>query len=97
MLWIGPPLRQATARHEGVAALERARGETAALRSLANAGRLVNDNPGVLSLRVVQELAAGKGNTIVLGLGAGTAGAVSAAAGVRRSRGASATADTDET
>jgi hypothetical protein len=50
-----------------------------------------------LSLRVVQELAAGKGNTIVLGLDAGTAGAVSAAAGVRRSRGASATADTDET
>jgi regulator of protease activity HflC (stomatin/prohibitin superfamily) len=56
------------ARHEGVAALERARGETAALRSLANAGRMVGDNPGLLSLRVVQELAAKGGNTIMLGL-----------------------------
>jgi regulator of protease activity HflC (stomatin/prohibitin superfamily) len=60
------------ARHEGAAALERARGETAALRSLANAGRLVADNPGLLSLRVVQELSARSGNTVVLGLdGAG--------------------------
>ena len=63
------------ARHEGAAALERARGETAALRSLANAGRLVSDNPGLLSLRVVQELSARGGNSIVLGLdGAGSAG-----------------------
>jgi regulator of protease activity HflC (stomatin/prohibitin superfamily) len=76
-----------TARHEGVAALERARGETAALRSLANAGRLVNDNPGLLSLRVVQELAAGKGNTIMLGLdGSGSGSGVVRAAGDRRSR-----------
>jgi regulator of protease activity HflC (stomatin/prohibitin superfamily) len=63
------------ARHEGAAALERARGETAALRSLANAGRLVADNPGLLSLRVVQELGARGGNTIMLGLGDGSAGA----------------------
>jgi regulator of protease activity HflC (stomatin/prohibitin superfamily) len=56
------------ARHEGAAALERARGETAALRSLANAGRMVADNPGLLSLRVVQELSAKGGNTVVLGL-----------------------------
>jgi regulator of protease activity HflC (stomatin/prohibitin superfamily) len=63
------------ARQEGAAALERARGETAALRSLANAGRLVSDNPGLLSLRVVQELSARGGNSIVLGLdGAGSAG-----------------------
>ena len=56
------------ARHEGAASLERARGETAALRSLANAGKLLDDNPGLLSLRLVQELGARGGNTIVLGL-----------------------------
>lgn len=72
------------ARHEGVAALERARGETAALRSLANAGRMVGDNPGLLSLRVVQELAAGSGNTIMFGLDGGTP--APAAARTRRSR-----------
>jgi regulator of protease activity HflC (stomatin/prohibitin superfamily) len=88
-----------TARQEGVAALERARGETAALRSLANAGRLVNDNPGLLSLRVVQELAAGKGNTIMLGLDGSGSGVVRAA-GDRRSRatrGPTGTEGTDET
>ena len=76
------------ARHEGAAALERARGETAALRGLANAGRLVTDNPGLLSLRVVQELSTRGGNTVVLGLdGAGLAGtAGSAATRTRRTR-----------
>ena len=44
------------ARQEGAVSLERARGETAALRSLANAGRLLDDHPGLLSLRLVQEL-----------------------------------------
>jgi regulator of protease activity HflC (stomatin/prohibitin superfamily) len=62
------------ARHDGAAALERARGETAALRSLANAGRMVGDNPGLLSLRVVQELSARSGNTVVLGLDGSGAG-----------------------
>jgi regulator of protease activity HflC (stomatin/prohibitin superfamily) len=64
-----------TARHEGAASLERARGETAALRSLANAGRLLEDHPGLLQLRLVQELGAHPGNTVVLGLpDAGEAG-----------------------
>lgn len=57
------------ARREGEAALERARGETAALRSLANAGRMVEDNPGLLQLRVLQQLGSSSGNTIMLGLG----------------------------
>ncbi len=57
------------ARREGEAALERARGETAALRSLANAGRLLDDNPGLVQLRILQQLEASSGNTIVLGLG----------------------------
>ncbi len=56
------------ARQEGAASLERARGETAALRSLANAGGLLDDHPGLLSLRLVQELGTRGGNTVVLGL-----------------------------
>jgi regulator of protease activity HflC (stomatin/prohibitin superfamily) len=55
------------ARREGEAAVERARGETAALRGLANAGRLLEDNPGLLQLRILQQLAASSGNTVVLG------------------------------
>ena len=55
------------ARKEGEAALERARSETAALRSLANAGRTVGDNPGLLQLRILQELGASSGNTVVFG------------------------------
>lgn len=55
------------ARREGEAALERARGETAALRGLANAGRLLEDNPGLLQLRILHQLAASSGNTVVLG------------------------------
>ena len=57
------------ARREGEAALERARGETAALRSLANAGRMIEDNPGLLQLRVLQQIGGSSGNTVMLGLG----------------------------
>ena len=56
------------ARKEGQAALERARGETAALRNLANAARTVEDNPHLLQLRALQTLAETSGNTLVLGL-----------------------------
>jgi regulator of protease activity HflC (stomatin/prohibitin superfamily) len=56
------------ARREGEAALERARGETASLRSLANAGRMIEDNPGLLQLRILQQLGASSGNTIMLGV-----------------------------
>jgi regulator of protease activity HflC (stomatin/prohibitin superfamily) len=52
-----------TAQKEGVAALERARGETAAMRSLANAARTMQDHPGLLQLRAVQAIEASKGNT----------------------------------
>jgi hypothetical protein len=55
------------ARKEGEAALERARSETAALRGLANAGRTLADNPGLLQLRILQELGASSGNTVVFG------------------------------
>ncbi len=54
------------ARKEGEAALERVRSETAALRNLANAGRMVEDNPGLLQLRMLQQLGGSSGNTVML-------------------------------
>ena len=56
------------AQKEGQAALERARGETAALRNLANAARMMDDNPNLLQLRALQSLTDSAGNTLVLGL-----------------------------
>ena len=56
------------AQKEGQAALERARGETAALRNLANAAKMIEDNPNLLQLRALQSLADSGGNTLVLGL-----------------------------
>jgi regulator of protease activity HflC (stomatin/prohibitin superfamily) len=56
------------AQKEGMAALERARGETAALRSLANAARTMDGNPNLLQLRALQALTDSPGNTLVLGL-----------------------------
>jgi len=62
-----------TARKEGQAALERARGETAALRNLANAARVLDANPALMQLRVLQQIGGTTGNTVVLGLsGSGT-------------------------
>ncbi len=55
------------ARKEGQAALERARGETAALRNLANAARLMEGNPALMQLRLLQQLTGSSGNTVVLG------------------------------
>jgi regulator of protease activity HflC (stomatin/prohibitin superfamily) len=56
------------AQKEGQAALERARGETAALRNLANAARIMDDNPNLLQLRALQALSDSPSNTLVLGL-----------------------------
>ena len=58
-----------SARLAGQAALERARGETAALRNLANAARQVADNPALLQLRLLQQIEASTGNTFVVGTG----------------------------
>lgn len=44
------------ARAEGRAALERARGESAALRSLANAARVMDSTPGLMNLRLLQTM-----------------------------------------
>ncbi|KPK39051.1 MAG: hypothetical protein AMJ65_12065 [Phycisphaerae bacterium SG8_4] len=56
------------ARQEGLAALEKARGETAALRNLANAAKMVETNPNLMQLRLVQTLGESSGNTLVLGI-----------------------------
>lgn len=59
------------AKMEAQGALERARGEQAALRVLANAARLVSDNPALANLRLLQAIEATKGSTtIILGEGA---------------------------
>jgi regulator of protease activity HflC (stomatin/prohibitin superfamily) len=56
------------AKLEAQAALERARGEQAALRVLANAARLVADNPALANLRLLQAVESSKGaTTIVIG------------------------------
>ena len=56
------------AQKAGQAALERARGETAALRSLANAARLADASPSLLTLRAIQAIEGSGGNTLVLGV-----------------------------
>ena len=59
--------QELVARKEAAATLEKARGETAALRNLANAARMVQDNPALYQLRLLQMLGAAGGNTVVLG------------------------------
>lgn len=59
------------ARKEALAELEKARGQAAALRTMANASRVFENNPALLQLRYLQtleQISAGTyGNTIVLG------------------------------
>jgi regulator of protease activity HflC (stomatin/prohibitin superfamily) len=61
------------AKQEGQAALERARGESASLRNLANAARALEGNPALMNLRLLQSLATAQnaGNTLVLGVPGG--------------------------
>jgi regulator of protease activity HflC (stomatin/prohibitin superfamily) len=71
-----PMLRQVfhqvvEARKASQASLERARGEVATLRSLANAARMLENNPALLALKTLQTAADGK-HTLVLG----TAGSI---------------------
>ena len=68
------------ARAHGIAALERARGETAALRNLANAARMAADNPALIQLRLLQQLEASTGHTVVLGAAPLTSGTPSGVA-----------------
>jgi regulator of protease activity HflC (stomatin/prohibitin superfamily) len=59
----------ATARAQGQAVLERARSEVAATRALANAARMIADQPALLQLRTLQAVEAGRA-TVVLTQGA---------------------------
>jgi regulator of protease activity HflC (stomatin/prohibitin superfamily) len=52
------------AQKEGLANLEKARGEAAALRHLANASKILEDNPTLMQLRALQST----GNTVVFTL-----------------------------
>lgn len=73
-LMVGGDLKRSLAdvakvRFEGRARLERVRSETAALRGLANAARLLEDNKGLAQLQLIQTaqaVAAGEGNQLVL-------------------------------
>lgn len=56
------------AKQEGLAALERARGESAALRNLANAAKMLENSPGLQNLRLLQSMTGGHGNTFVMGV-----------------------------
>jgi hypothetical protein len=69
------------ARKEGEAALERARAETAALRNLANAGRLVEDHPGLLQIRLLQQVGGATGNTLMVNVPEGPARATAPRSG----------------
>lgn len=60
-------LELATARQRGAAQLEMARAETAALRSLANGAKLLDDHPALARMRLVQ--AAPYGTQLVIKLG----------------------------
>ena len=75
------------ARQEGQAALERARGESAALRNLANAARLLENNPALHNLRLMQSISAAgaAGNTLVMGLPTGFVPLKNGQAGARPS------------
>jgi regulator of protease activity HflC (stomatin/prohibitin superfamily) len=61
------------AKQEGQAALERARGENASLRNLANAARVLEGNPALMNLRLMQSLTAAQnaGSTLVVGMPGG--------------------------
>jgi regulator of protease activity HflC (stomatin/prohibitin superfamily) len=55
------------AQKEAMASLERARGEMASLRSLANAAKMLENNPNLPQLRLIQSISEAKGATIVFG------------------------------
>src|SRR5438128_8953805 len=61
------------AKQEGQAALERAQGESDSLRNLANAARVLEGNPALMNLRLMQSLSTAQhgGSTLVLGMPGG--------------------------
>src|SRR5204862_7356733 len=61
------------AKQEGQAALERARGASASLRNLANAARVLEGNPALMNLRLMQSPTAAQnaGSTSLLAMPSG--------------------------
>lgn len=58
-------LAVASARQEGLAELERARAQTAAIRALANGAKVLADHPALLQLRTAQAAAEAGGMVVV--------------------------------
>lgn len=58
-------LAVASARQEGLAELERARAQTAAIRALANGAKVLADHPALLQLRTAQAAAEAGGVVVV--------------------------------
>ncbi len=59
-------LQVVKAQKEGLAALEKARGESAALRNLANAAHLFKENPDLLQLRFLHTLEHSSGHNLII-------------------------------
>ncbi|PLS04279.1 slipin family protein [Neobacillus cucumis] len=56
------------AKKEALSLLEKARGETATLRSLANTAKMLENNPELAKLRLIQTIEASQGNTFIIDL-----------------------------
>ena len=54
------------AKKEALSLLEKARGETATLRSLANTAKMLENNPELAQLRLIQTIEASQGNTFII-------------------------------
>ncbi|MFX3623608.1 MAG: slipin family protein [Ectobacillus sp.] len=54
------------AKKEALASLEKARGEIATLRSLANAAKMMEKNPELMKLRFIHVMESSQGNTFVV-------------------------------
>ncbi|KGN30984.1 hypothetical protein N802_05110 [Knoellia sinensis KCTC 19936] len=67
-------LELATARQRGAAQLEMARAETAALRSLANGAKLLDDHPALARMRLVQAMPYGAQLVVRVGESGGVGG-----------------------
>lgn len=54
------------AKKEALSLLEKARGESATLRSLANTAKMLENNPELAQLRLIQTIEASQGNTFII-------------------------------
>jgi regulator of protease activity HflC (stomatin/prohibitin superfamily) len=53
-------------KKEALISLEKARGEMATLRSLANAAKMLEKNPDLMKLRLIQTMESSQGNTFII-------------------------------